>query len=69
VLGVQDGLQETVDALTCRASGTARSPPSGSTAVGRRRRRETASLVRRHNWLDEELYQLAHERLDALSRR
>jgi hypothetical protein len=26
---------------------------------------ETEELVRRHNWLDEELYRLACERLDA----
>jgi hypothetical protein len=29
---------------------------------------ELVSLISRHNWLDEELYRLANERLDAVSR-
>jgi hypothetical protein len=73
VLGTQDRLQETVEALgvlpgfrrrevyTVRVN---RGRPAPSSLD-----RETEALVRRHNWLDEELYRIANERLDAATRR
>jgi hypothetical protein len=72
VVGVQDRFEETVDALAVLPGfehreifrvriNRDRPPPS-------RLDPDTVSLIRRHNWLDEELYRLANERLDAVSR-
>jgi hypothetical protein len=72
VVGVQDRFAETVDALGVL-------PGFGHRKIFRvriNRNRasrssldpELVSLISRHNWLDEELYRLANERLDAVSR-
>ena len=69
VVGVQDRFAETVDALGVLPGfghreifrvRINRNRPSRSSLDP-----ELVSLISRHNWLDEELYRLANERLDA----
>ena len=69
VVGTQDRFEESVKALAAIPGlrrrrvyrvRVNRERPAASTIDAR-----TAELIRRHNWLDEELYRLANERLDA----
>jgi hypothetical protein len=68
VVGTQDRLPETVEALAALTGLDCRTIFRVRINRGRPTRSsldaETAELVRRHNWLDEELYRLANERLD-----
>lgn len=72
VLGTQERLEETVEALEVLPGlrrrkvyrvRINRGRPAPSTLDPK-----TTELVRRHNWLDEALYRLANERLDAAAR-
>jgi hypothetical protein len=72
VVGTQDRLDETIDALGALPGihrrelyqvRVQRGRPATSSLEPR-----VAELIRRHNWLDEELYRLANERLDARAR-
>jgi len=69
VLGTQDRLAETVEALAALPGLDRREVFRVRINRGRPTQSsldaETTELVRRYNWLDEELYRLANERLDA----
>jgi hypothetical protein len=68
VLGTQDRLEETVEALAVlpgiQHRQVYRARVNNSRPAPSKLDPKTVELIRSHNWLDEELYRLANERLD-----